>query len=205
MCSSKTSFARKAASRAGTVGRPRWRSRAVRPQPRRSLGASWARADTFSVLPMCMAGLVAIWSKLPRCCRERRRPLSICRMAWGRTSRGRRRRRGARGRTQRLRRGWRTLLGPTPRCVCWLLTFLAVPQLLRLGEQLIWAETPTNPLLSLVPIGLISRVAKAHKIPFVVDNTFASPYWQNPLLLGADGAFFSFPRALRTAPVLSLI
>lgn len=62
-----------------------------------------------------------------------------------------------------------------------------------LDEQLIWAETPTNPLLSLVPIGLISRVAKAHKIPFVVDNTFASPYWQNPLLLGADGAFFFFP------------
>ncbi|KAK4697924.1 hypothetical protein P7C70_g8132, partial [Phenoliferia sp. Uapishka_3] len=58
---------------------------------------------------------------------------------------------------------------------------------IRPGEtKLIWAETPTNPLLNLVPIKLIARVAKFHKIPLVIDNTFASPYWQTPLALGAD-------------------
>lgn len=41
-------------------------------------------------------------------------------------------------------------------------------------------------MLSLVPITLIARVAKAHSIPLVVDNTFSNPYFQNPLLLGAS-------------------
>lgn len=52
--------------------------------------------------------------------------------------------------------------------------------------QLIWAETPTNPCLSLVPIRLIAAVAKRHGVFLVIDNTFASPYLQQPLLLGAD-------------------
>jgi cystathionine gamma-lyase len=38
------------------------------------------------------------------------------------------------------------------------------------AEQVIWVETPTNPMLSLVPISLISRVAKKHDIPLVVDK-----------------------------------
>lgn len=41
---------------------------------------------------------------------------------------------------------------------------------IRPDTKLIWAETPTNPLLSLVPIALIARVAKAHSIPLVVDK-----------------------------------
>lgn len=60
--------------------------------------------------------------------------------------------------------------------------------LLKLSRsaQLIWAESPTNPMLSLVPIKLIARVANAHNIPLVIDNTFANPFNQNPLLLGAS-------------------
>ncbi|KAM0748159.1 hypothetical protein T439DRAFT_328147 [Meredithblackwellia eburnea MCA 4105] len=64
------------------------------------------------------------------------------------------------------------------------------------NTKLIWAETPTNPILNLVPIALISRVAKAHSIPLVIDNTFATPYYQNPLLLGADIVVHSLTKYL---------
>lgn len=57
---------------------------------------------------------------------------------------------------------------------------------LNLRYQLIWAETPTNPMLSLVPIALIAGVAKEHNIPLVIDNTFSNPYYQSPLALGAS-------------------
>ena len=52
--------------------------------------------------------------------------------------------------------------------------------------RLIWAETPTNPLLSVVDIEALARIAHAHGALLVVDNTFASPYLQRPLDLGAD-------------------
>jgi cystathionine gamma-synthase len=51
---------------------------------------------------------------------------------------------------------------------------------------LIWAETPTNPLLSVVDIQALAEVAHAHRALLVTDNTFASPYLQRPLDLGAD-------------------
>ena len=52
--------------------------------------------------------------------------------------------------------------------------------------KLIWLETPTNPLLKLIDIAAISRIAHEKSILLAVDNTFASPYFQRPLLLGAD-------------------
>jgi len=52
--------------------------------------------------------------------------------------------------------------------------------------RLIWVETPTNPLLGIVDIEAICKVAHEHKLLVCVDNTFASPYLQNPLDLGAD-------------------
>lgn len=52
--------------------------------------------------------------------------------------------------------------------------------------KLIWLETPTNPLLKLCDIEGISKIAKKHNLLTVVDNTFATPYLQNPLDLGAD-------------------
>jgi len=47
-------------------------------------------------------------------------------------------------------------------------------------------ETPTNPMLNIIDIKAICDIAKKHKVKVVVDNTFASPYLQNPLNLGAD-------------------
>lgn len=57
---------------------------------------------------------------------------------------------------------------------------------IRPNTKLIWAESPTNPMLSLVPIRLIAQVAQAHGIPLVIDNTFSNPFYQNPLKLGAS-------------------
>lgn len=52
--------------------------------------------------------------------------------------------------------------------------------------KLIWIETPTNPLMNITDIEAVAAIAKAHHILLCVDNTFASPYLQNPLDLGAD-------------------
>jgi len=52
--------------------------------------------------------------------------------------------------------------------------------------KLIWIETPTNPMLSIVDIKAITTIAKKKKVMTCVDNTFASPYLQTPLDLGAD-------------------
>ena len=52
--------------------------------------------------------------------------------------------------------------------------------------KMIWTETPTNPLLNIVDIEACAKIAKEHKLLLVVDNTFASPYLQNPLDWGAD-------------------
>jgi len=57
---------------------------------------------------------------------------------------------------------------------------------LESNTKMIWLETPTNPLLKLCNVRAISKIAKEHDIITVVDNTFASPYLQNPLDLGAD-------------------
>lgn len=52
--------------------------------------------------------------------------------------------------------------------------------------KLVWLETPTNPLLNVVDIAAVTNALKGKKIIVCVDNTFASPYLQNPLDLGAD-------------------
>ena len=52
--------------------------------------------------------------------------------------------------------------------------------------KVIYFETPSNPDLSIIDIKTVSEIAKSKGIKVVVDNTFASPYFQNPLLLGAD-------------------
>lgn len=57
---------------------------------------------------------------------------------------------------------------------------------LRPNTKLIWLETPTNPLLGIVDIRAIAEIAHRHGLLVVVDNTFASPYFQQPLKLGAD-------------------
>lgn len=52
--------------------------------------------------------------------------------------------------------------------------------------KLIWVETPTNPMMNIIDIEAMATIAKKHELILVVDNTFASPYLQNPLDLGAD-------------------
>jgi cystathionine beta-lyase len=52
--------------------------------------------------------------------------------------------------------------------------------------KMIWVETPTNPLLNIVDIAAVAEIAKSANALLVVDNTYASPYLQNPLDLGAD-------------------
>jgi cystathionine beta-lyase/cystathionine gamma-synthase len=54
------------------------------------------------------------------------------------------------------------------------------------ASRLIWAETPTNPLMNIADIKGLASIAKANNILLCVDNTFASPALQNPLSLGAD-------------------
>jgi len=54
------------------------------------------------------------------------------------------------------------------------------------NTKMIWAETPTNPTMQIADIQALSIIAKKHGIIMVADNTFASPYLQNPLDLGAD-------------------
>lgn len=52
--------------------------------------------------------------------------------------------------------------------------------------KLLWIETPTNPMLKVANIAALSKIAHKHNIIVVVDNTFLSPYFQNPLKHGAD-------------------
>ncbi|MCU0336808.1 MAG: cystathionine gamma-synthase [Sediminibacterium sp.] len=54
------------------------------------------------------------------------------------------------------------------------------------ATKLVWLETPTNPLMNITDIAAIATITKAKGILLCVDNTFASPYLQNPLELGAD-------------------
>ena len=64
------------------------------------------------------------------------------------------------------------------------------------NTKLMWIETPTNPLLRIIDIGELSSIAHKHKVFTVVDNTFASPYLQQPLHLGADAVMHSTTKFL---------
>tara|TARA_B100000989_G_scaffold135952_1_gene101026 strand:- start:1048 stop:2187 length:1140 start_codon:yes stop_codon:yes gene_type:complete len=61
-----------------------------------------------------------------------------------------------------------------------------VELLINENTKVIWAETPTNPMINIFDIEALSKISKSNNLLFVVDNTFASPYLQNPLNLGAD-------------------
>jgi cystathionine gamma-lyase/cystathionine beta-lyase len=64
------------------------------------------------------------------------------------------------------------------------------------NTKLLWVETPTNPTMQIVDIELCSSIAKANNLIFAVDNTFASPYLQNPIDLGADIVMHSVTKYL---------
>jgi len=71
-------------------------------------------------------------------------------------------------------------------------TFVDTTDLNRVEEAIqpntkaIYIETPTNPLLKVTDIAATAKLAKQHQLYLIVDNTFNTPYWQNPLRLGAD-------------------
>ena len=61
-----------------------------------------------------------------------------------------------------------------------------VEALVNPNTKLIWVETPTNPMMNIIDIQAMSEIAKKHGILLAVDNTFATPFLQRPLDLGAD-------------------
>ena len=71
-----------------------------------------------------------------------------------------------------------------------------IKKYINTNTKLIWAETPTNPTMQIIDIEACSKIAKEHNVLFAVDNTFASPYLQNPLALGADIVMHSVTKYL---------
>ena len=72
----------------------------------------------------------------------------------------------------------------------------AVEAAWRDETRLVWVETPTNPMLNIVDIEALARVAHGREARVVVDNTFATPYLQQPLALGADASVHSTTKYL---------
>jgi len=64
------------------------------------------------------------------------------------------------------------------------------------NTKLLWIETPTNPTMQIVDIEACGKIAKANQLIFAVDNTFASPYLQNPIQWGADIVMHSVTKYL---------
>lgn len=61
-----------------------------------------------------------------------------------------------------------------------------VEELIRENTKAVFVETPTNPMMNVTDIEELAKITKKHEILLIVDNTFMSPYFQNPLKLGAD-------------------
>ena len=61
-----------------------------------------------------------------------------------------------------------------------------IAALINSNTKMIWAETPTNPMLNIIDITALSKLSKSNDLLLVVDNTFATPYLQRPIELGAD-------------------
>lgn len=62
--------------------------------------------------------------------------------------------------------------------------------------KMIWLETPTNPMMNIIDISMVAEVARKHNVLLAVDNTFATPYLQTPLDLGADIVMHSLTKYL---------
>ncbi len=72
----------------------------------------------------------------------------------------------------------------------------AIKEKINSNTKLIWVETPTNPMMNIIDIEEVSKIAKNNNVKLAVDNTFASPYLQNPLDLGADIVMHSVTKFL---------
>ena len=73
---------------------------------------------------------------------------------------------------------------------------VSIESYINKNTKMIWAETPTNPMMNIIDVEEIGKIAKKHKILFAVDNTFATPFLQNPLDMGADIVMHSVTKYL---------
>src|SRR5437879_10043431 len=73
---------------------------------------------------------------------------------------------------------------------------VSVEDAMRPETRIIWTETPTNPLMKVVDLKELAAIAKAHDALSVCDNTFASPYLQQPLTMGIDLVVHSMTKYL---------
>lgn len=71
-----------------------------------------------------------------------------------------------------------------------------ISQKINSNTKLIWIETPTNPMMNIIDIKAVSKLAKANNIRLAVDNTFATPYLQQAIELGADIVIHSLTKYL---------
>ena len=71
-----------------------------------------------------------------------------------------------------------------------------VEEKINSNTKMLWVETPTNPMMNIIDLELMGKIAKKHGVLLAVDNTFASPYLQNPLNLGADIVMHSVTKYL---------
>lgn len=71
-----------------------------------------------------------------------------------------------------------------------------IKKYINANTKMIWLETPTNPTMQIIDIEACAKIAKENKLICAVDNTFASPYLQNPLALGADIVMHSVTKYL---------
>ncbi len=62
----------------------------------------------------------------------------------------------------------------------------AISNLVNAKTKMLWVETPTNPMMKIIDLEMCAKISRANKLILAVDNTFASPYLQTPLDLGAD-------------------
>lgn len=88
--------------------------------------------------------------------------------------------------------GWGVTYHPVPVCDAEAVRAAAAAH----DARLIWVETPTNPLLSIADISALAQIAHSAGALLAVDNTFASPYLQQPLALGADAVIHSTTKYL---------
>jgi cystathionine beta-lyase/cystathionine gamma-synthase len=72
----------------------------------------------------------------------------------------------------------------------------AIERAIRRSTRIVYVETPTNPLMTLSDLAAISRLCRRRRVDLVVDNTFMSPYFQNPITLGADMVIHSTTKFL---------
>ncbi len=71
-----------------------------------------------------------------------------------------------------------------------------IESLINQNTKLVWTETPTNPMMNIIDIQAVSKIANKHNCLLAVDNTFATPYLQNPLDMGADLVMHSVTKFL---------